>query len=90
MTPKIEDQYRLSAPNAFNLMRIIPSEFLSPTGASLEWPYWAIPEENTAASWPRSLVRAFRPYTEKELEMLAEADAYTPELREQVRAFLQE
>ena len=45
-------------------------------------------DKNTSAS-QQSILREARPYTEEELRMFAEADRYTPELHEQVRAFLE-
>jgi hypothetical protein len=48
------------------------------------------PEEHTASSSERTVIRNVRPYTARELKILEESDRLSPELQEQVRAYLEE
>jgi len=73
-------------PNESNAVQVVVDAVFRPVQAER---FWEHPEGHTAASQERSVVSTVRPYTDEELRMIEEADLYPPDLREQVRAFLE-
>jgi hypothetical protein len=82
-----EQPYRTRVPNESNAVQIaLETVVRSVPSADLVWNH---PEGHTAASQQSNVVRTVRPYTAKELRMIEEADRYPPDLRKQVKAFLE-
>lgn len=79
--------YRLMVPNESNAVRVVIDAVFRPAQNAER--VWEHPEGHTAASQKPSVMKMVRPYTDEELRMIEEADRYPPDLREQVRAFLE-
>jgi hypothetical protein len=82
-----EQPYRLRVPNESNTVRVIVDAVFRPVQNANR--FWEHPEGHTVSSQRGSIIRTIQPYTDEELRMIEEADQYPPDLRKQVRTFLE-